>query len=337
MKVAVVILNFNGEDLLQQFLPSVIKYTSAEDVEIVVVDNCSTDGSLQVLKQFPEIKLISFSENYGFAKGYNIALQQIDAEYVVLLNSDVEVSENWLTPMVDILESNKDIAACQPKILSYKNFRYFEYAGACGGFIDLYGYPFCRGRLRVITEEDMGQYEESIPVFWATGACLCIRKSDFLECGGFDERFFAHMEEIDLCWRLQLLGKRVFCCPQSVVKHVGAATLQNNSRKLYLNFRNNLLMLYKNLSDDRIKKVFFVRWFLDYFAMFQFLLKGEFSNAKAILKARKDFSEIKKEYKDIRLAIQENSEKNFLKTIYPHSILLDTYLKNKKSFKDLNF
>ena len=337
MNVAVVILNFNGEGLLQQFLPSVIKYSLPKNVQIVVVDNCSTDGSLQVLQGYPEVKIIAFSENYGFAKGYNLALQQIDAEYVVLLNSDVEVSENWLQPMIDILESNKDIAACQPKILSYKDSRYFEYAGACGGFIDQYGYPFCRGRLRTTTEEDAGQYEEPIPIFWASGACFCIRKSDFLECGGFDERFFAHMEEIDLCWRLQLLGKRVFCCPQSVVKHVGAATLQNNSRKLYLNFRNNLLMLYKNLSDDRIKKVFFVRWFLDYFAMFQFLLKGEFSNAKAILKARKDFSEIKKEYKDIRLAIQENSEKNFLKTIYPHSILVETYLKKKSSFKELNF
>ena len=187
------------------------------------------------------------------------------------------------------------------------------------------------------TEKDCGQYDNSIPVFWASGACFCIRLSDFKQCGGFDERFFAHMEEIDLCWRLQLLGKRVFCCPQSVVNHVGAATLQNNSRKLYLNFRNNLLMLYKNLSDERIKRVFFVRWFLDYFAVFQFVLKGEFSNAKAILKARKDFFKMKRDYMDIRLAIQESSVVKVLETIYPHSILLDTYLKNKKSFKDLNF
>lgn len=337
MKVSVVILNFNGEDLLQQFLPSVVKHSHSEDVEVFVVDNCSTDNSLQILEQYPEVKLIALPENYGFAKGYNVALQQIDAKYVVLLNSDVEVSENWLQPMIELLETNEEIAACQPKILSFKDSRYFEYAGACGGFIDRYGYPFCRGRLSKTTEKDCGQYDNSIPVFWASGACFCIRLSDFKQCGGFDERFFAHMEEIDLCWRLQLLGKQLFCCPQSVVKHVGAATLQNNSRKLYLNFRNNLLMLYKNLPLRQMKRVFAMRWFLDYLAMFQFLLKGEMSNAKAVFRARKDFSAMRKEYGAVRAFVQKNALDKSIKTIYPHSILLETYLWRKKSFNDLKF
>lgn len=337
MKVAVVILNFNGENLLQQFLPSVIKYSHSEDVEVVVVDNCSTDNSLQFLEQCPEVKLIALPENYGFAKGYNITLQQIEAEYVVILNSDVEVSENWLQPMIDFLEKNENVVACQPKILSYKNPLYFEYAGACGGFVDQYGYPFCRGRMQTTTEKDVGQYDETIPVFWTSGACMCIRLNDFRKSGGFDERFFAHMEEIDLCWRLQLLGKQLYCCPQSVVKHIGAATLQNNSRKLYLNFRNNLLMLYKNLPEQRMKKVFVVRWFLDYLAMFQFLIKGKLSNAKAIFQARKDFFEIKKEYRDIRSDIQKKSVVERIETIYPSSILVETYLKRRKHFNDLKF
>ena len=221
-KTSVVILNWNGAKLLMQFLPSVLTHTQTDDCEVIVADNNSSDNSVEVLKQqFPQVKLILLDKNYGFAEGYNRALQQVDSKYVVLLNSDVETSPNWLNPMIEHLEKHPETAALQPKILSFTNKSMFEYAGAAGGFIDRYGYPFCRGRILHHLEKDRGQYDSPIEIFWATGACLCMRRVDYIEAGGLDSYFFAHMEEIDLCWRLLARGKKIFCLPQSVVYHVG--------------------------------------------------------------------------------------------------------------------
>src|SRR5690606_32957114 len=240
MKVAVVILNFNGAKLLKQFLPSVIKHTPSW-CEIIVADNASTDNSLQVMKEyFPHIRIIPLSENTGFAGGYNRALKQVDAEYYVLLNSDIEVTPQWVESVIQFMDANKDVAACQPKILAYHQKNEFEHAGASGGFMDYLGYPFCRGRLFNTLEKDSGQYNQPIEIFWATGACMFIRSNEYHAAGALDEYFFAHMEEIDLCWRLKRKGLRLFCIPQSQVFHVGGGTLhKSNPRKTYLNFRNN--------------------------------------------------------------------------------------------------
>ena len=276
IKTAVVILNWNGEAMLRQFLPSVIASSCEEGTVVYVADNASTDGSCAVVeKEFPSVHLIRLDKNYGFAEGYNRALQQVEAEYVVLLNSDVEVTEGWLRDMVAYMDTHPDTAACQPKILSYRHRNMFEYAGASGGFMDRYGYPFCRGRVFDVVEEDRGQYDEVIPVFWATGAALMIRQEVYQKVGGLDGRFFAHMEEIDLCWRLRSQGFQLVCIPSSKVYHVGGATLKKeNPRKTFLNFRNNLLMLYKNLPEEELASVMRVRTFLDYCAALVWLLKA---------------------------------------------------------------
>ena len=247
-----------------------------EGVEICVADNGSTDESVSYLQvNFPNVRLIVLDKNYGFADGYNKALQQVEAEYVVLLNSDVEVTKHWLEPLVEYMDTHPEVAACQPKICSERNKAFFEYAGAAGGYLDKYGYPFCRGRIFFFFLEDEGQYDTIQPIFWATGAALFIRLKDYREAGGLDGRFFAHMEEIDLCWRLRSRGRGVVCIPQSTVFHVGAATLKKeNPRKTFLNFRNNLLMLYKNLPEEELHSVMCMRWCLDMLAALQFLLKS---------------------------------------------------------------
>lgn len=336
-KVAVVILNWNGSEMLRTFLPSVIQYSSHEGVEIYVADNASTDASLIVLsEEFPQVKQIILDQNYGFADGYNKALAQVDAEYFVLLNSDVEVTYDWLNPMVAYLDVHPEVAACQPKIRSWRQKEYFEHAGACGGYMDQYGYPFCRGRIMQVVEKDCGQYDSIVPVFWATGAALFIRATDYIEVGGLDGRFFAHMEEIDLCWRLKSRGRELVCIPQSVVFHVGGATLQKeNPRKTFLNFRNNLLMLYKNLPKRELNQVLFVRMVLDYVAAFTFMLKGETPNAKAVLRARKEFYAMMKDFKASR---RENMQKKVQHSIperIKKSILVQFYFGRKKSFSQL--
>ena len=287
MKVAVVILNYNGEEHLRRFLPSVVSNSGGAD--IVVADNGSTDGSLELLeREFTTVRRVVLDKNYGFAEGYNRALQQVEAEYVVLLNSDVEVTPHWLELLVEYMDAHPEVAACQPKIRSERNKEYFEYAGASGGYLDVYGYPFCRGRIFDVVEKDHGQYDSVASVFWATGAALFIRLKDYREAGGLDGRFFAHMEEIDLCWRLGSRGRGLVCVPQSVVFHVGAATLKKESpRKTFLNFRNNLLMLYKNLPEKELNRVLWMRGLLDIVAMVVFFLKGEKENAKAVIQARK--------------------------------------------------
>ena len=336
-KVAVVILNWNGRELLERFLPVLIMYTPAEKAEIIIADNGSTDDSESFLTNyFPHIQRIVFNKNYGFAEGYNLALSQLDYEYVVLLNSDVEVTDHWLESAIDYLDAHQEVTALQPKLLDYKNKTVFEYAGASGGFIDIYGYPFCRGRILSTIEEDRGQYDDPVEIFWASGACLFIRLKDFREAGGFDKNFFAHQEEIDLCWRLKARGKKIVCFPQSVIYHVGGATLKiENPQKTFLNFRNNLLMVYKNLPEKYYCRVMFQRFFFDHLAALHLFLKGHPKNAWSVLKAIWDFYRKKKIYRIIR---KENLEKTIHELpagIFTQSILLKYYIKNQREFREI--
>lgn len=336
-KIAVVILNWNGAKLMEEFLPSVVEYSPAELAEVIVADNGSTDNSILILQEkFPSVRIIGLDKNYGFAEGYNQALQQIDNEYTVLLNSDVEVTPGWLDAPLAAMEADSTIVAAQPRIRAQRNKEYFEYAGAAGGFMDIYGYPYCRGRILHIVEKDEGQYDTPVDILWATGACLFIRTAVYKEVGGLDAGFFAHQEEIDMCWRLRSRGYRLVCTPQSVVYHVGGATLNVESpRKTFLNFRNNLLMLYKNLAEKDLKHVMHVRFCLDYIAAAKFLLCGHWPNARAVYEARKAFFEMKPEYAEKR---RENQKKTTLVTIpelMRSSLIVAFYLKGKKKFIDL--
>lgn len=336
-KIAIVILNWNGAEMLRSFLPSVVQYSTGAEVEIWVADNASTDDSLDVLRtKFPSVRTLVLEENYGFADGYNRALARIEAEYVVLLNSDVEVTPGWLEPLLAYMEGHPEAAACQPKIRSQLHPDFFEYAGAAGGFIDRYGYPFCRGRLFAVVEKDKNQYEDIVPVFWASGAALCIRRADFFEVGGFDARFFAHMEEIDLCWRLRSRGRQIVCVPQSVVYHVGAATLKkDNPRKTFLNFRNNLLMLYKNLPEPELKRVLRVRRVLDAVAIIVFLLKGDRANAEAVWSARKEFDQIRYSFASSRVQNLVRATVDEIPERLRFSLLWKYYVWGKKRFSQL--
>lgn len=288
--VAIVILNWNGKHYLEQFLPSVLT-TSYARYRLIVADNGSTDDSVSFLQsRFPQVEILKLDRNYGFARGYNEALKRVESDYYLLLNSDVEVGSNWLEPMVELLEQNPLHAACQPKILAYRNKDLFEYAGGAGGWLDAYGYPFARGRIFDICEEDKGQYDKTSEVFWASGAALLLRSHVYRELDGFDEFFFAHQEEIDLCWRIQLAGYKIFCCPQSIAYHVGGGTLpRGNSRKTFLNFRNNQVMLWKNLPwREKWWKVPF-RLSLDQVSALKGLLSGDGGYFLAIIKAHLAF------------------------------------------------
>lgn len=336
-KVAIVILNWNGQKMLAKFLPNVIEY-SRQDAEIWVADNSSSDGSMHLLEtQFPQVKTIVLGQNFGFAEGYNRALRQIEADYYVLLNSDVEVSHHWLTPLIEFMDSHPQVAACQPKLLAEYDKDSFEYAGACGGFLDKYGYPFCRGRIFGAVERDNGQYDYQQEILWATGACMMIRSADYWKAGGLDGRFFAHNEEIDLCWRLRLMGRKIYCIPESEVYHVGGGTLpKSNPMKTFLNFRNNLTMLYKNLSDKELSHVMRVRWFLDYLAAFEMLLlQRNWGDFKAVFKARKAFKEWRSSFDEERKRIQAQRVEEEIPQIFQTSILWQYYAKGVKNFKDL--
>ncbi len=334
-KVSVVILNWNGLEMLQRFLPQVVEYSQEEGVEVCVADNASTDASCAwVEKSFPDVRLITLDKNYGFAEGYNRALQQVEAEYVVLLNSDVEVTPCWLEQLLAYMDRHPEVAACQPKIRSERHKEYFEYAGAAGGFIDKYGYPFCRGRIFDVVEKDEGQYDTVLPIFWATGAALFIRLKDYRDAGGLDARFFAHMEEIDLCWRLRSRGRQLVCIPQSVVYHVGAATLKKeNPRKTFLNFRNNLLMLYKNLPEKELNRVLWVRGLLDQVAAIVFLLKGERGAARAVWQARKEFKRIRPDFDTLRAENLAKATGESIAEKVPYSILWKFHVSRKKTFR----
>ena len=336
-KLAIVILNWNGQKMLAKFLPNVIEY-SRQDAEIWVADNSSSDGSMHLLEtQFPQVKTIVLEQNFGFAEGYNRALRQIEADYYVLLNSDVEVSHHWLTPLIEFMDSHPQVAACQPKLLAEYDKDSFEYAGACGGFLDKYGYPFCRGRIFGMVERDNGQYDYQQEILWATGACMMIRSADYWKAGGLDGRFFAHNEEIDLCWRLRLMGRKIYCIPESEVYHVGGGTLpKSNPMKTFLNFRNNLTMLYKNLSDKELSHVMRVRWFLDYLAAFEMLLlQRNWGDFKAVFKARKAFKEWRSSFDEERKRIQAQRVEEEIPQIFQTSILWQYYAKGVKNFKDL--
>ena len=336
-KASVVILNWNGNRLLEEFLHSIVNYNNSSIADIVVADNASTDSSLAFIREYyPSLSIIELSENYGYADGYNQALAQINTQYSILLNSDVEVTENWLEPLLDFLDTNENVAAVQPKILAQRDKKYFEYAGAAGGFIDKYGYPFCRGRIFDSVEKDINQYDQPIDIFWASGACLVIRKDIYKLIGGLDSAFFAHMEEIDLCWRLNARGLRVVCIPQSVVYHVGGATLTEESpKKTFLNFRNNLLMLYKNLEEREFKQIYKVRFILDYLAAIQMITKGKFKNAQAVHRAHLEFNNMKKNFNKARKENLEKQTAQNIISIFPKSILWQFFIKGHKTFNSL--
>jgi GT2 family glycosyltransferase len=331
IKTAIVILNYNGEKFLREFLPYVLAHSG--DAKIIIADNGSTDLSTDILRQkFPIVELIQLGNNYGFCGGYNRALKQIDAEYYVLLNSDVEVTPEWLTPIVNLLDANPEIAAAQPKILAYNERDHFEYAGAAGGFIDSLGYPFCRGRLFNETEKDLGQYNDTREIFWATGACLVIRSKVYHQLDGLDEDFFAHMEEIDLCWKIQRAGLKVFDSGASSVYHVGAGTLsRENPRKTYYNFRNGLNLVYKHWSTGELFWKFPARILLDYVAALRFLLSGKGGDARAVVRAHYHF--VKKSGKNSakRRALKKYPFVNG--NIYPGSILWDHFILKRNRIK----
>lgn len=327
-ELAVIILNWNGRRLLEQFLPVASRYSITEDADLIVADNGSTDDSVEWVKaHHPEVKVLSFSENYGFAEGYNKAIKQTQYKYTILLNSDVEVTEDWTRPLLDFMRRNSDVGALQPKIRSWKERTKFEYAGAAGGYLDKLGYPYCRGRLFDSIEEDHGQYDgKVVDICWASGAALMVRTDIYLKVGGLDARFFAHMEEIDLCCRIHGAGYRVVTVPDAMVFHVGGASLaQGNPKKTYLNFRNNLLLLHKNMPIKEGRKKLFIRRLYDTLAWGMFMLKFDFKNANAVLKAHNDFRKMKKLY-------TEHPDKNVLASLpgAERNIIIDYYLKRMK-------
>ncbi len=290
-KVSVVILNWNGAKYLEKFLPDIIKYSAMPGVEIIIADNCSSDNSIDFIKtNFPQIKLILFDRNYGFAEGYNKAVKQINSEYYVFLNNDVEVSENWLLPVIEYMDAHTDVGASMPKLRGYIDKERFEYAGAAGGFLDKYGYPFCRGRVFDTVEKDSGQYDNTCEIFWATGACMYVRAEVFSKVGGFDKEFFAHMEEIDLCWRMKWFGYKIMYLPQVTVFHVGGGVLsQDNPRKTFLNFRNNLFLLFKNLPSGHLCKLLIIRLMLDSVAALKYIVNFRLIFFYAIIRAHTNF------------------------------------------------
>ncbi len=334
-KVAVVILSWNGVDFLKQFLPSVVASTYS-NLDIYVIDNASTDSSIPYLKEnFPKVKIIALESNLGFTGGYNAGLKQIESDYYVLLNQDVEVTPEWVQPVIDLMETDQSVGACQPKIKAYHQKSHFEYAGAGGGFIDQYGYPFCRGRIFDTVEEDKGQYDTNIPIFWATGACLFIRSKLYHELGGLDEALFAHMEEIDLCWRLQNIGHKIMYCKDSTVYHVGGGSLpQGNPRKTYLNFRNNLIIMSKNIKGLGKVRLLIIRLALDHIAAYRALFSGDIKTYLAIAKAHLHFilgSFTRKSTKFPKRKFYSLAE------VYQSSIVLDYFLRKRKVFSELKW
>ena len=338
VKTAIVILNWNGRKHLEEFLPSVVSHS--QNCDIIVVDNHSSDDSVEFLEQkYPEIELIHNTSNGGFAKGYNDGLKQIKTkyEYFVLLNSDVEVTENWTEPIISMLDSDKTISACQPKVLAYKSKENFEHAGASGGFMDINGYPFCRGRIFSYVEKDENQYDTPKEIFWATGACMFVRSEAFFNLGGFDEDYFAHMEEIDLCWRIKLKGLKIMVHPQSIVYHLGGGTLNYMSpRKVFLNFRNSLYTLYKNYTGNLLFLKIMWRMTLDYIAFLKFLAQGDFKASVQVFKAQFDFiknlPKMRKKRRNLHL---DSSNFNAI-GVYKKSIVFSAYIQKKTKFSDLD-
>jgi GT2 family glycosyltransferase len=336
-KTIVVILNWNGIEYLKMFLGKVVDLSADAWTEICVADNGSTDGSADwVAENFSGVKLIRFERNWGFAEGYNLAIDKLEAEYFVLINSDIEVTEGWLHPLVRYMDENPDSASCQPKILSRERRDYFEHAGAAGGFIDKFGYPFCRGRILNIAEKDAGQYDNQVEVFWSSGACMIIRSEAWKRCGGFDGAFFAHMEEIDLCWRLHKAGYLVGFTPESKVYHIGGGSLNYTSPfKIFLNFRNSLFMLYKNLDDDNLLYILFMRRILDGMAALMFLLSGRISYFNSVIKAHIQYYKCKGDLKLKRQKVKELGDESSDRLILNKSVVLEFYIKGNKTYNSL--
>jgi len=336
LRIAIVILNWNGRQHLEKYLPSVIEFSDSSSTRIIVADNGSTDDSIDFLsKHYPSIELIKLDQNYGFAGGYNIALEQVDSDIFCLLNSDVLVTEGWLNPIIQLFKSDQLIAAIQPKILSDRDHTRFEHAGAAGGFIDKYGYPFCRGRIMNVIEADNGQYDIQSDIFWASGACLFIRADLFEKAGGFDADFFAHMEEIDLCWRLKNQGYRIIYTPESTVFHWGGATLEyNNPRKLYLNFRNSLWTLYKNYTGKHLQWILFRRMIIDTFAIIKYFLTFDWKNTIAIFSAHISFHRSKSKFREKRLKLIKEVKTVNHPEILNRSIIWQFFIYSRKRYSD---
>lgn len=327
---AIAILNYNGKYFLNKFLPALIQ--NSGNIPIYIGDNASTDGSVEFIKiNFPELKLIQLNENYGYSKGYNLLIKEIDSDYIAIINSDIEVTDNWLTPLINELDRSESTAAVQPKIKSYNKKDYFEYAGAAGGFIDTYGYPFCRGRLFNTIEKDEGQYDDTIQIKWASGACFLVRKTAFDTVGGFDNDFFAHMEEIDLCWRFTNNSYTIKYIPGSTVYHVGGGTLAYESPfKTYLNFRNGLYLLLKNIPKPQLRQKIIIRVLLDWLSVLYFLLQGKWKQSIAILKAHIKVFKNKKDF-----IAKRKAEINTINYTENFSIVWKYFIKGKKKYNQL--
>lgn len=338
-KVAIVILNWNGKNYLKQFLPSILKNSAGNSNKVYIVDNNSSDESVEYIQgSFPEVKIISFDKNFGYARGYALSLPQIHADYYVLLNSDVEVTPNWLNPLVRLLDSNNNIAAVMPKIRAFNNKEYFEYAGAAGGFIDKFGYPFCQGRILTHIEKDVGQYDKLKEIFWASGACMFLRASAYSRTGGFDGDFFAHMEEIDLCWRLKRLGYTIYYCPDSLVYHVGGGTLPNdNPRKLYYNYRNSLFLLFKNIGRFGFFTILLPRMFLDGISALAYLLQGKVIFCISVIRAHLRFYISLPRLINKRRIFNRIIAKKQVSCIYPKSIVYQFFIKGFRTFNHLDY
>jgi GT2 family glycosyltransferase len=338
-EVAVVILNWNGVNFLEKFLPPLVEYTDQHIAEIWVADNGSSDASLELIQNdFPSVKTLELGANYGFAEGYNRALNQLDAPYFVLLNSDVEVTENWLAPLYKAMKKDASLGACMPKVKSWHDKDSFEHAGAAGGFIDKFGYPFCRGRIFNRIEKDTGQFNTDLNIFWASGACLVILSELYKQSGGLDPFFFAHMEEIDLCWRIKNMGYNIQFCWESTIYHIGGGTLpKHDHKKTYLNFRNNIILLYKNLPGGKLFPILFPRLVLDWISMLQFLVKLELRNFSSVIKAH---IFLLGHIRVIRRLRTKNLALNGLRThpeIFPESIVYHFFIKGNKSYRQLDF
>ena len=337
MTVAVVILNYNGKHFLSKFLPSVVSYSVGH--KVIIADNGSDDGSVELIESdFPDVILIRINENKGYTGGYNEALKQVHADVYVLVNTDIEVTEGWIDPIVELMSNDNSIAACQPKLLSYNNKNIFEYAGAAGGYIDFLGFPFCRGRLFQAMEDDSGQYNDIKQVFWASGACFFIRSDVFHRLGGFDEDFFAHMEEVDLCWRFKNSGYKIMSVPESEVYHVGGSIISYGSApKTYRNYRNSLILLMKNLPLDQLIWKFPYRLFLDGIAFFHLLFRGDVLLAFTIIKSHWHFHVKTLYWLRKRAEVQKLSKKGTEATYYPQSIVWKYFINRVRKFSDLNW
>jgi GT2 family glycosyltransferase len=336
-KVAIVILNWNGVKFLEEFLPMLIEHSTLPGVEIIVADNNSTDNSKKYLKEtHPEVRLIEMDENYGFAGGYNKALDQVDSEYYLILNSDIKVTSNWLEPLMSFMDKNREVAACSPMLLDHQNRSKYEYAGALGGYIDKFGYTFCQGRIFNTTEEANLNADKPLEVFWTTGACMLIRAELFREAGGFDSYFFAHMEEVDLCWRLKNMGHKLACVPESKIYHVGGGTLpKSNPFKTYLNFRNNLLLLYKNLPRKKLNRILLIRMLMDGLSAILFFFSLKFKDISAIRRAHTSFRKKRKDYNLFRTEQEEKYGFPEHPEIYRGSLVLDYFFLGNKTFDKL--